>query len=494
MTRRARSIGAMLLFVVAVLLIVYAVFVALMVRHTARQYEEESLQRLSYGLARHIVEHWPEVADHANGLADQRARDALLAMLMTVNPGIQVYLLDASGRIEAYIGDQSLVRENRVDLEPIRQFMAGGALPLLGTDPMDFGKRRVFSVTTLPSRAQMRDPPGYLYVVLGGQAVEKAGQAVDMKPVWLAAGLTVLVGMAIMALVGILIFGKLTRPLRQLSWRIAAYRPGRDEGLAARPWPVLDDEVQAIAAAFDDLTCRLEETRAREAQQAKGHREEMASIAHDLRTPLTALHGHLEALSGNAATGGQGRQLAAALEQSNKVRRLSQQLFELAALQSTEQIVHRERFCLDELVSDTVHKFSLTTAMPSVSLSGPPPGRVEVDGDVGLIERALTNLIDNAVRHATNSQGVRVRLAASDGDAEIVVEDDGPGLPRELLNRLDSGQSLRDPPLARPGGGIGGLGLAIAQRVAALHGGCLRPVASTTGGTHLSLTIPVARD
>ena len=89
----------------------------------------------------------------------------------------------------------------------------------------------------------------------------------------------------------------------------------------------------------------------------------MASVAHDLRTPLTALHGHLEVA--RPATSRQRRACAsgvlqAALAQSNKVRRLSQQLFELAALQSTDQVLHRERFRLDELVADAVQKFELS--------------------------------------------------------------------------------------------------------------------------------------
>ena len=146
----------------------------------------------------------------------------------------------------------------------------------------------------------------------------------------------------------------------------------------------------------------------------------MASVAHDLRTPLTALHGHLEALAGGAGppagpTGGagpqQGRPLAAALSQNDKVRRLSQVLFGLAALQSDHQVLHCERFNLDELVTDAVQKFELGQLPPLVTLAGAPPGR---------------------------------------------------------------------------------LGLAIAQRVALLHGGSRLPLPAPLGGTRLCLALPLA--
>jgi signal transduction histidine kinase len=220
----------------------------------------------------------------------------------------------------------------------------------------------------------------------------------------------------------------------------------------------------------------------------------MASVAHDLRTPLTALHGHLEVLAGEAAPepGRRSAVLQAALAQSRKVSRLSQQLFELAALQSTEQVLHRERFSLDDLVTDAVQKFELSDTPALVTLHGVPPGRLELDGDLQLIERALTNLIDNAVRHAPGNQAVRVSLSREGEQAEIVIEDAGPGLPEELHQRLDQGLSLRDPPIKRSSGGIGGLGLAIAQRVAVLHGGSLRPLPAPRGGTRLCLALPLA--
>ncbi|MBC7730036.1 MAG: HAMP domain-containing histidine kinase, partial [Microbacteriaceae bacterium] len=299
---------------------------------------------------------------------------------------------------------------------------------------------------------------------------------------------------------GLFTFRRLTRPLHRLAQGLRDYNrrvPGAEPaegsatGTSTRP---VGDEVQALADAFADMTHRIESQADREQRQVADHREMMASVAHDLRTPLTALHGHLEALAGETAPDAlrRGAVLQAALAQSRKVSRLSQQLFELAALQSTEQVLHRERFSLDEVVTDAVQKFELSDVQPSVMLHGLPPGRLELDGDLQLIERALTNLIDNAVRHAPGSHPVRVSLRREGAQAEIVVEDGGPGLPGELHHRLDQGLSLRDPPIKRSHGGIGGLGLAIAQRVAVLHGGSLRPLPAPGGGTRLCLALPLA--
>jgi signal transduction histidine kinase len=254
----------------------------------------------------------------------------------------------------------------------------------------------------------------------------------------------------------------------------------------------------ALAGAFGELVARVESQAEREHRQMADHREMMASVAHDLRTPLTALHGHLEALAQGAPQGGEplppprAAVLQAALAQSRKVGRLSQQLFELAALQSGDPVLQRERFALDEVVSDAVQKFEVGHAEPPVRLQGVPPGRLELDGDLQLIERALTNLIDNAVRHAPTQQPVRVSLRREGALAEILIEDSGPGLPSELQARLAQGLSLREPPIKRRSGGIGGLGLAIAQRVAVLHGGSLRPLPAPGGGTRLCLLLPLA--
>lgn len=91
----------------AVLLCGFGLLVGLVGRHILAHQAHETLQRLSRGLARHIVEHWPAISQ---GNTERRALDEVLGMLMVVNPAIEVYVLDAQGRVSAYLGDAQAVR------------------------------------------------------------------------------------------------------------------------------------------------------------------------------------------------------------------------------------------------------------------------------------------------------------------------------------------------------------------------------------------------
>jgi signal transduction histidine kinase len=475
------------------LLLAYGAFVAVLGAVISQQHGQETLQRLSHGLAGHIVGHWPEIAAPDPAQADRAAREALLEMLMVVNPGVQVYLLDADGRVDQYLGEPGMVRQFQVDLIAVRAFLQGARLPIRGTDPMDASASRLFSVAMFPPRAGDTRPPGYLYVVLDGSARQSVAGLSSIERVFWGAAVVAGVGALLTLAIGAFALRRLTRPLQALARRIGQYQSQAGAGSTRLP---VGDEVQALDQAFSAMASRIEADTQREREQMLAHRETLAGVAHDLRTPLTALHGQLEALAAGTPASADARQqvLGAALAQSDRLRRLSQQLFELAALQSSGQVVHRERFRLDELVNDTVQKFGATATSPAVTLSGPMPahGGLELDGDLQLIERALTNLIDNAMRHAPTAAAVNVSLHREGAQAHIVVEDSGPGLPADLLQRLEAGQSLRDPPLAHRHGGIGGLGLAIAQRVATLHGGSLRPLPAPGGGTRLCLALPLA--
>ncbi|MFN7197965.1 MAG: histidine kinase dimerization/phospho-acceptor domain-containing protein, partial [Hylemonella sp.] len=331
MNRHGVSFATRLSLVLALLLLGYGVFVTVIAREFAQEQAQESLQRLSHGLAQHIVAQWPEItaADPAGEAgADGAARKALLQMLMTVNPGVQVYLLDAAGRVQHYIGEPGMVREHQVDLDAVRAFLAGADLPLRGTDPMGAGAQRIFSAAMFPPRPGDPRPPGYLYVVLDGSARDHLAAQRGAERLWQGVAWVCGAGLLLTLALGVFTFRRLGLPLRRLAADMDGYQ--RREAGAALPAgrPPVGDEVQALARAFGELRARVESQAEREHRQMADHREMMASVAHDLRTPLTALHGHLEALAQDALPGRaaptppRAAVLQAALAQSRKVGRL----------------------------------------------------------------------------------------------------------------------------------------------------------------------------
>jgi len=477
----------------SVLLVIFALLVASLGRHITHQHELEMQQRLSQGLARHIVEHWPQMAKPAQGAFDRQALKAVLNMLMVVNPAIEVYTLDENGKVREYLGEPGMVRQAQVDVDAVRRFLEGAEFPLLGSDPKSPGARKIFSAAMFPPIPGSAAPSGYLYIVLDGSARAQVAGELDAWRLWRGALWVVLAGLTLTLWVGWMTFGSLTRPLRDLATRMGRFAlPGDSALLVDSSVPERGDEVAAIDHSFRKLGQRLaRQARAQIAQQ-DAHREIMASVAHDLRTPLTALHGYLETLRRDIdrlTDLERARYLEAAVGQSDKVRRLSLQLFDLARLQSVNDIAHRERLRLDELVHDTVQKFQLGPG--KVVWHGTPPTGIEVDGDIHLIERALTNLLDNAMRHAPGKRPVRVSIWHEGRHAMVVIEDDGPGLPPELHCRLRDDEPVR-PPAGRPEGGFGGLGLAIVQRIAWLHQGRLHVLSPGSPGARLCLALPLA--
>lgn len=208
----------------------------------------------------------------------------------------------------------------------------------------------------------------------------------------------------------------------------------------------------------------------------------VANISHDLRTPLTSLHGYLETLSLKAdvlTREERQRYLDIALAQSAKVGSLAQALFELARLEHGMVQAVPENFSMVDLAQDVLEKFALPAEAKGLHLrAGVPPTLPAVTADLGMIERVLTNLLDNAIRHTPTGGTVEVDMAADDGTVVVTVSDSGPGIPPALR------ESIFHRPF--PSGGAhrgGGLGLLVVQRMLQLNGSEIRLIDSAIGAT-----------
>lgn len=432
-----------------------------------KMHELEVVQGLSRDLAQHIARD-TQLMD-ANGLKPDAVRE-LFSQLMLVNPSVEVYLLDGDGRIVGDAAPKDRVLRDRVDLAPVRELLAGKPLPILGDDPRSMDARKVFSAAPL---MVMGKPAGFLYVVLLGEAhdrfAERGATSEALNTALWSIGLIALLCL----FAGLAAFGWITRPLRRLTDSVSHFDinaapvllPAEASGHPRHG----DDEIAVLDATFRQMQNRLSEQWQTLTRQSQDRRELVANISHDLRTPLASLHGYLEVLSVKDASLSpeeRRRYLGIALDQSRKVGGLAQSLLELVRLEHGFVVPVVERFSLTDLVQDIFQKFELGAEAKAVTLTPNfPPTVPGVHADLGLIERVLTNLFDNALRHTPTGGDIRIALQPQGKYVEVTVSDSGPGIAAELreglfLRPFNIGGARRD----------GGLGLRIVHQILQLHG------------------------
>jgi signal transduction histidine kinase len=456
------TLSTRLSLVLCALLLASSAAAAWLTIRANRQLEQELVQLLSSDVAENIALS-AEFMDE-NGLRPDAVR-ILFDQLMSVNPSVEVYLLDGGGTIVGHAAPSGRVRRSRVDIEPIERLLAGAPLPILGDDPRSADGRKVFDAARLELAGK---PWGYVYVILLGEARELLASSVAASPV-LANTLVSLAAIALIAvLAGLVAFRQITRPLRGLARAMHELDVDR---LAAEAPPTAErrdetDEIAMLRGAFGRMSVRIAEQWRTLRRKDQERREVVANVSHDLRTPLTSLHGSLETLAHKHGLSAAEREryLETALAQSTKVTRLAHELFELARLEHDAPTLDSEPFSLGELAHDVVQELSVLAAQKQQRLAADvPPNLPNVEGSLRLIDRALTNLIGNAIQHTPVDGEIGVALCAVAGGVEVVVRDDGPGLPPEVR------EALREPPPPGSRRATTGLGLQIVRRILELH-------------------------
>jgi len=468
--------------------------------HTSRRYQQEVSQKTHLELAERLVR------ENDLMLGDKVAEGELMAVvdeLSMTNPGVELYVLDEDGRVLSASVAEGTLRSPDVELEPILRLLNYAPDTLvLGSNPRDPSMRKPFSAARIPSEGPLQ---GYLYVILGDEAQESTAGMVRNSYVL---RLSVVTGLAALLLVfgaGLLLFRFLTRRLKRLSFEMATFTSRvpedgtSDAGATSSAGGAPEgDEVAQLEAAFADLTRRVSEQMDQLRRADRLRRELLTNVSHDLRTPLAALRGYLETLQmkdGRLSAEDTRTYLDVAAKHGERLDGLISELFELARLDADEASVAPEPFPLSELVQDVVQKYQLRARRKDVELCSEHATSLPfVVADIGMIERLLTNLIDNALRHTPAGGSIRVLLRAADGSVEAEVADTGGGIAAEdlpyIFDRFYRVAS-HDP---RDDGQGAGLGLAIAKRILELHGRQIRAVRRPGGGTAFVFRLPALSD
>ena len=457
-------------------------------------YYEEITQRLNASIAMYVTGEMQLIED---GVVDREAIALLGQRAMVINPTVEIYLLDTTGEVLAHALPPDTVQADRVDLGPVRALMAGDReMPLRGTDPRNPGRSKIFSAHPVMDDGELQ---GYLYAILGGQKYDELADSARGSYVQ-KLGLGALGAIVAAAfVVGLLVFGLLTRRLTRLTAEVRRFSESGFDPAAIEP-PAADatgngarDEIGQLRATFYAMAAKIREQFEHLEETDRLRRELVSNVSHDLRTPLASLHGYVETLllkNDSLDEAERLRYLEITRKHSLRLRRLIGDLFELSKLDAANVTPAPEDFSLAELLQDVAQEFELEAQRKGVDLEvQAPPGPTMVHADIGLIQRVLENLLRNALRYTPRGGSVTVSLEARPDRVAVAVADTGCGIEAQrigrIFDRFYGGSRGED-----GDSGSSGLGLAIVKRILDLHGSRITVRSAPGTGTRFEFDIP----
>lgn len=471
--------------------------------------------------------------------------DAWLRNLVLFETDTQLYLLDAEGRVLASTGQARLPPGFKVALEPVKTAAAvaegGMRRPyVMGDDPERMDADAVIAARPLRRAVIRATGPvdGYLYLVCHKPPLPpgrlEAFRSSFAKPALVLVACVV----SLATLFAWWATATVIRPLRRLS---AGVEQVARDGLGAAPGdapptPVFadaaftpdaaagahatDDEFGQLGRGFQSMLATLRQQWQTLRRLDHFRREGVSNLSHDLRSPLTATVACLETLEQRWAADAAGpardddlRLVRVALRNTRNAARLVRSLGELAQLDEPEFQLRTETLDVDEWLGDIAMRFAQRAAGQGIELrfdpaqgeggaaaaGTPPPSPPVAALDVELFERAVANLVDNALKFTPRGGRVVLSAQVQPGGAgsrpwvRVSVADTGPGIPAadlpHLFDRFYQSRRTTAPASSDEGKG---LGLAIVKRIAELHQGHVEVSSLQGQGTEVHLFVPLA--
>ena len=453
---------SLLLLLVLLTLAIAQIFITL---GAIKYYMAEVDQRLNVDLAKNMA------AELKPFLAPQPEMDQIghsIHYMMVMNPQVEIYLLDQTGKILAFFAEpgKKPVAQN-VDLDPVHRYLDSGQSRLvLGFDPRNPGAQKPFSVAPLTLG---NDEPGYLYIIIGGQDYDSLSAVLRESYIGKTMLIGILISIMLTGMIGMSLFALLTRRLQKMSRSVQDFEKGDyDVRLPEKP----ADEIGQLGHAFNRMADRLVSILEELKRTDDLRRELVANVSHDLRTPLTSIQGYLETIimkDANLSAEERLRYLEIMFKDTDHLNKMVHDLFELSKLDAMQIKPKPEPFSLAELTQDIAIKFKVKADKCHIDLNANVQHNLpQVRADIGMIERALSNLIDNAIDYTPEEGRVSINLERIDGKIRASVVDTGCGISNDdlehIFDRFYQGQKkgLR-------GKGGTGLGLAIAKKILELH-------------------------
>lgn len=484
----------------------------------------ESEQRLHLGLAEHLVQDNPLLAQ---GVYDYDALKGLFHTLMMLGPSFEFYYVDTQGKIITYSADPGKVKRTHIAIEPIEAVIKNRvletslsnsstlptatlepqrdintklnrsqftSLPILGDDPRQLEHQKIFSAAPVLREGQLQ---GYLYIIIRGENYDSIMQAVKANNQFGESSIIVAISLVVMLLLLLGLFRYFTLPLCKISNAIKA--------LGDKNWGTQqlnldltlsqDNELQLVVTTINTMLEQIQQQFSQLQDVDEQRRVLLADLSHDLRTPLASLQGYIETLhihGDKLSAIERSKFIDISMKNSKNLKRLIDQIFELAYLEGGQVTMQNESVALGELMYDVAAKFELKAAAKRINISiHPSEFSYQIFADIGKLERVLSNLIDNAIRHTPEDGEITLCVAehSTDGQKlEIAVKDTGIGINQNELTHIFNAR-YRASNSQEDKQSHAGLGLAISHKLVQLFNSELYVESELGKGTRFSFEV-----
>lgn len=291
-----------------------------------------------------------------------------------------------------------------------------------------------------------------------------------------------LIGAVIALILGVVLSRTLTRPIRELTQATHAV----SEGDLSQQVPVRsNDELGELAQAFNRMSSEL-------SRSVNSRKQMTADIAHELRTPLSLILGHAEAVHDGVLPPSR-ENFEIIREEATRLEHLVNDLRVLSLADAGELSINLQTVEPQRLLQDVASTYQYQAQRKNVALElniASPLPTIEVDP--GRMTQVLTNILDNALRHTPEGGKIALSAQQIDHQIELSIQDSGPGLRKEDLQRIFDRFYRTDTSRQRDGdlSGGSGLGLAIAKSIVQAHGGQLSAESETGKGLRVIISLP----
>lgn len=430
---------------------------------TAASYFEETNQRLNASVAKQIAE---DTNPFINGSVNKVKSEKHFKNVMELNPAAEIYLLNKEGKILAYSAPDSAVKRNTISIEPVQKFIAtNGKVFIEGDNPRSKRSKKAFSAARIEHNGVHE---GYIYIILGGDKYQAVTSSLMNSYKLHIAIASILFTVLAALIIGLVAFLFITRDLNKIISFVKDFQKGNWN---TRIRLNSGGDLGLLASTFNSMADTIAENIQNTKAMQQSRLELIANVSHDLRTPLAVVQGYAETLLIKKETLSDNEKehyTQLVVKSASKLKKLVDELFDLSKLEAKAIVPHFEPFSIAELLLDNVLKYRILAEEKDIVIhTNIPKDTSLVYADVGLIDRVLQNLIDNALKFTPVNGTVIAGLKQMDGHIEISIADSGIGIPPEEIPHIFERYKHADYKGADKTGI--GLGLAIIKKILELH-------------------------